>query len=159
MDASALVILDSSWLGQLLAIERQSFPRPWSRELFLDEFRKSYSVIFGLVEQSTLIAYNVSNIIGDDLHILSIAVHPSRRRLGLGRALLRKVIAEAAQRGLHQIHLEVRASNSAAISLYQDAGFCEVGRRRGYYSDNGEDALLFTLSLVSLSPLSGGSEG
>lgn len=80
--------------------------------------------------------------IADEAHITILAIHPDYRRQGLGRFLLITLLKFACQRGLKWATLEVRASNQAAISLYQQLGFQEAGRRKRYYQDNGEDALI-----------------
>lgn len=81
----------------------------------------------------------------DEAHITLLAVHPQYQRQGFGQALLYSVLKTACDRGLERATLEVRASNSAAISLYQKFGFKTAGRRRRYYKDNDEDALILWL--------------
>ena len=89
-------------------------------------------------------------LITTEIHIITIAVHPARRRLGLGEWLLHTLIEKGQTLGADIATLEVRPSNRAARSLYQKYGFQEVGRRPGYYSDTGEDALILTVpSLIS----------
>lgn len=80
--------------------------------------------------------------IADEAHITILAVHPDYRRQGLGQALLVAMLQSAWSRELKWVTLEVRASNQAAIALYQRFGFQEAGRRKRYYQDNGEDALI-----------------
>ncbi len=82
----------------------------------------------------------------DEVHIANLAVHPAFRRQGLGRALLRHALEAARRSGMTSALLEVRAGNAAALALYRAFGFEVVGRRKGYYQDNREDALLMTLS-------------
>lgn len=83
----------------------------------------------------------------DETHLLDLAVDPSARRRGYGRALLERVIADAREAGGRVVLLEVRASNSVALTLYRSAGFFESGVRSAYYSDNGEDAIEMRLEL------------
>jgi [ribosomal protein S18]-alanine N-acetyltransferase len=85
----------------------------------------------------------------DETHVLDLAVDPSARRGGVGRRLVETVIAEARSTGARMVLLEVRASNTSALSLYRAAGFVESGVRRGYYSDNDEDAVLMRLELAA----------
>ena len=85
----------------------------------------------------------------DETHLLDLAVDPSVRRRGYGRALLERVIADAQAAGGRVVLLEVRASNSVALTLYRSAGFFESGVRSAYYSDNGEDAIEMRLDLSS----------
>lgn len=84
----------------------------------------------------------------DEAHITLLAVHPRYQRQGLGQAMLLTLIAQAADRGLERATLEVRASNQSALSLYQKFGFKIAGRRRGYYEDTNEDALILWISLL-----------
>jgi ribosomal-protein-alanine N-acetyltransferase len=101
---------------------------------------------------------NQSNIIGlagfwlmvDEAHINTLAVHPTWRGLGLGEWLLLTLIEKAQALGATLATLEVRPSNQVALSLYQKYNFQEVGRRPGYYNDNGEDALILTTTPLSL---------
>lgn len=78
----------------------------------------------------------------EEAHITVLAIHPNYQRLGLGQAMLYGLLIHAQRRGLEWATLEVRASNQAALSLYQKFGFTEVGRRRRYYADTGEDGLI-----------------
>lgn len=83
-------------------------------------------------------------LIAGELHVITLAIHPHYRRLGLGAWLLLTLIEEGQKLGADIATLEVRLSNGAAIALYQKYGFQEVGRRPSYYTNNGEDALIFT---------------
>jgi ribosomal-protein-alanine acetyltransferase len=93
-----------------------------------------------------IVGFLVGEQIVDELHILNVVVEPTLRRRGLGRALLRRSLEEASAAGLDVVHLEVRASNRAALSLYEGHGFQPVGVRPRYYSD-GDDAVLMSLRL------------
>lgn len=83
----------------------------------------------------------------DEVHLLDLAVDPGARRRGVGRALVGAVLADAREKQARLVLLEVRRSNEAAIALYRSAGFSENGVRRGYYSDNGEDAVEMCVEL------------
>jgi ribosomal-protein-alanine N-acetyltransferase len=85
-------------------------------------------------------------LIGDEVHVMTLAVRPEHRRRGHARALVRAALDLAAAKGAATVHLEVRPSNEAALSLYLSLGFVQTGRRPRYYGD--EDALLLTLTLV-----------
>jgi ribosomal-protein-alanine N-acetyltransferase len=85
--------------------------------------------------------------IGDEVHVTNIAVHPDCRRRGIGRTLLGHILDDARQRSLRVVALEVRPSNREARQLYESYGFRVVGRRKGYYYDTGEDALVMELGL------------
>jgi [ribosomal protein S18]-alanine N-acetyltransferase len=85
--------------------------------------------------------------VADELHVINIATHPDERRRGVAAALMRALIDNALGSEVVRVLLEVRRSNHAAISLYRKHGFCAIGLRRAYYSDNGEDAVEMLLTL------------
>ncbi len=87
------------------------------------------------------VAFSLAWSVADELHLLDMATHPEHRRRGYSRALLSALIALAQSEHKRLLLLEVRRSNESAIALYESAGFCTTGVRRGYYSDTGEDAL------------------
>ncbi len=131
------------------AIEKASFPTPWSRWSFLSELghRNSHTLAAGpaapLPWQTW--GYLIFWVVLDEMHILNLAVHPEHRRRGIARGLLAEGLAQARTLGAELAWLEVRTSNLAAQALYKSFGFEEVGRRRRYYDDTQEDALLLTL--------------
>ena len=133
-------------LGDLDAIERierASYPTPWSRSMFASELAKSTSRSLAAVSAGELlIGYLVLSRYVDAWHVMNVAVDPAYRRLGIASAMLRRlfeVTGDVAERGYT---LEVRVSNTAAIGLYESFGFTKHGVRRGYYTDNREDALI-----------------
>jgi ribosomal-protein-alanine N-acetyltransferase len=103
--------------------------------------------------QAAVVAALVLWLVIDEAHIATLATHPEYRRRGLSEMLLRASLEDAARLGAELAHLEVRAGNGAAQKLYEKFGFEVVGRRKGYYKDNSEDALLMTLSHLSVVPL------
>lgn len=128
-------------------IERMCFPQPWSEQalcLFLGEQGVGYVAVDG---GDGVIAYAGMLLAPGEGQIASIAVRPDFRRAGRGRAVLRALIADARERGLGQLSLEVRESNSAARSLYLGEGFAEAGIRRHFYSHPREDAVVMLLAL------------
>lgn len=142
---------------ELVRIEREANPAPWSVKLFDDEFRCDYSVVLGARSGGRLIGFLVCHFVAQECHILNIAVEVASRRRGVARAILTHLItpllaavpvleAESSE-AIESITLEVRERNLAAQALYRQFGFEEVGRRKGYYADSGEDALIMTLSL------------
>lgn len=130
-------------LPQVLEIEQASFPLPWKGEFFLTELRRPYGWLRVAEKDGTIVGYLCGWFVADEGEILRVAVHPSSRRGGVGKILLDEVIETADQRGVRTLHLEVRVSNHAAITLYKFCGFHAVGSRTRYY-ENGEDALLMT---------------
>lgn len=133
----------------LWEIEKLSFPTPWTLWCFLGEFANPRSTILVAgppgPEPWEVWGYLVFWLVAAEMHILNLAVHPQRRRQGIARALLTAALAQAREQHAKMAWLEVRPSNTAALALYQSFGFQEVGRRPGYYSDNGEDALIYAL--------------
>ena len=135
-------------LDEVVAIERASFTMPWSRGAFLYEIEQNKVARCLVVrEDGRLVGYLCLWEVADELHITNIAVHPGVRRRGVGRQMLGEVLADAQRRGLRLVALEVRPSNAEARALYESFGFRVVGRRRGYYYDTGEDALVMEAAL------------
>jgi ribosomal-protein-alanine N-acetyltransferase len=130
-------------LDEVVAIERASFTMPWSRSAFLYEMEQN-QVARCLVmrEAGHVVGYVCLWEVADEMHVTNIAVHPRQRRRGIGRLLLRSVLDDGRTREIRVVVLEVRPSNVEAIALYESFGFQVVGRRRGYYYDTGEDALV-----------------
>ena len=134
--------MTESDLDEVLAIEADSFPRPWSRSHFLDELKSPHSFpLVALDQEGTLAGYICPMLLLDEGHILNVAVRNDYRGHGLGRLLVERVLRECRDRGAEFVSLEVRPSNTAAISLYRGLGFVETGLRKRYY-ENGEDAIL-----------------
>ncbi|MGQ9556373.1 MAG: ribosomal protein S18-alanine N-acetyltransferase [Desulfurispora sp.] len=137
-------------LDQVLEIERQSFPVPWSRQAFEFELtRNDFAYYLVLLAAERVIGYAGMWVVIDEGHITNVAVHPDWRGRGLGRSLLEELIRRARQKGVVRMTLEVRQSNQVARHLYRKLGFVENGRRRKYYSDNNEDAIIMWLELNS----------
>ena len=130
-------------LDGVMAIEEVSFPTPWSRGMFLEDFPRDFSdTLVAAGTDDEVLGYAVCWTIAGESHLLNIAVHPARRGKGIGRALLSECIRRAARAGASLIFLEVRAGNEAAERLYRSMGFVSRGIRKGYYTDTGEDAIL-----------------
>ena len=144
-------------LDEVVAIERMSFTLPWSRGAFLYEMEQNrVARCWVLREAEHVIGYVCLWEIGDEVHVTNIAVHPESRRRGLGRTLLSSVLDDARQRRLRVVGLEVRPSNHEALGMYDSFGFKVVGRRKGYYYDTGEDALVMELDLEAETADGGG---
>jgi ribosomal-protein-alanine N-acetyltransferase len=146
-------------LDEVLAIERVSFTMPWSRGAFLYEIEQNRVAQCHVVrEDDVIVGYLCIWEIGDEIHVTNIAIHPAHRRRGIARDLLAGLIADARGRDLRMIVLEVRPSNHHAIALYESFNFRVTGRRRGYYYDTGEDALVMEARLATASPAAGGNQ-
>ena len=128
-------------LPHVIAIERQSFPTPWSLAMFVLELSKASGICLAALDQDELVGYCVCSRYDTVWHLMNVAVNPARRREGVAAALLERLFDEADKPG-EQYTLEVRPSNAAAIALYETFGFKRAGVRKGYYHDNKEDALI-----------------
>ena len=128
-------------LPQVIAIERRSFPTPWSLAMFVLELSKPTGICLAAVDGGRVAAYLVCSRYDTVWHLMNVAVDPERRRGGIASLLLGHLFTEADKPG-EQYTLEVRPSNGGAIALYERFGFHRAGLRRGYYHDNKEDALI-----------------
>jgi [ribosomal protein S18]-alanine N-acetyltransferase len=136
--------MNPSDLDGVMAIEEVSFPTPWSREMFLEDFPRDFSdTLVAAGAEDEVLGYAVCWTLAGESHLLNIAVHPARRGRGIGRALLSECIRRAAGAGASRVFLEVRDGNEAAQRLYRSMGFEFRGIRKGYYTDTGEDAVIF----------------
>ena len=137
-------------LPQVMELERLAFPKPWTPGLFLHELKLSFSRLHlarSRNGQRRLLGYVCWWLVGDEVHILNLAVHPDARRSGTGRALVEHVLTDALSHNAASVSLEVRHDNHAAVALYRNLGFAEIGRRRNYYGQ-GEDALIMERRLA-----------
>ena len=151
-----IVKMSGEPIDEVLAIERDAFTNPWGlREFLPDESDGRWTALVALGEERLLVGYICAWILRDELHIGNIAVRADRRGLGHGARLLSRLLIIGEERGLPTAVLEVRASNLDAHRLYRHYGFREVGMRKGYYSDNGEDAIVM---MKTMALRSGGSE-
>ena len=141
-------------IDAVAALENESFTNPWSRETLVWELRNSDVTRAYLLrnDEDRVVAFCLCWVIFDELHINTVAVAPADRRQGLAITLLRQVIAEAVRAGASKATLEVRASNTAALGLYQRLGFHVAARRPGYYTKPEEDALILWCENLSSSP-------
>ena len=131
-------------LSAIEDIERDSYKTPWSRSMFAGELSKASSVCLGAFDEETgeLIGYLIVSRYVDAWHVMNIAVDPNARRAGVATALLVRLFELTSVDGRRGYTLEVRVSNTGAINLYERLGFQPRGIRRGYYTDNREDALI-----------------
>ena len=128
-------------LPQVIAIERRAFPTPWSLAMFVLELSKQSGICLAATLGERLVGYLICSRYDMVWHLMNVAVDDRLRRRGLASALMERLF-ELADGPSTQYTLEVRTSNGPAIKLYERFGFRGAGRRRGYYHDNREDALI-----------------
>ena len=127
---------------QIAALERVCFSDPWSEKSILSELENPLSCWLVAMDGERLAGYVGSQTVLGETDMMNLAVDPDFRRQGIGEALVLRLVAELKSRGAYCLTLEVRASNEAAIGLYDKLGFAAVGRRRGYYEKPREDACI-----------------
>jgi ribosomal-protein-alanine N-acetyltransferase len=133
--------LNYSDLPSVLSIERRAFPAPWSLAMFVLELSKPSGVCLAAEsDEEGLIGYLVCSRYADLWHLMNVAVDERVRRRGVATTLIDAMFEQAGREDRYT--LEVRVSNSGAIQMYEELGFRSAGRRRRYYHDNGEDALI-----------------
>ena len=135
------------YLDRILEIENLSFSVPWSLNGFLQELENPVSQLWALMSDKIVLGYFCFWAVREEMQLLDLAVHPIYRGRGHGSDLLKRMIDLALSRGLSRIWLEVRASGSSARRLYEKFGFAESGRRKNYYTDPAEDAIVMSLEL------------
>lgn len=136
-------------LTQVLAIEEAVYPFPWTLGIFQDCLRVGYCCWLMELDEA-VIGYGVVSVVIDESHILNLCIHPDWQGRGLGSKLIQMLLKVSRRHGAETAFLEVRESNLAALALYQQLGFTEIGRRRDYYplpEQRREDALVMSLAL------------
>jgi len=130
-------------LKGVMAIERQVYPRPWSPNLFLSEMTEPRNRAYLVAKvDKEVVGYGGIMCYGDEAHVTTIAVDPAQQRRKIGTRLLYELVEESIKLGARAVSLEVRWSNSGAQDLYAKFGFRPVGRRKNYYQETNEDALV-----------------
>jgi ribosomal-protein-alanine N-acetyltransferase len=143
-------------LPQVISIERRAFTTPWSLAMFVLELSKPSGVCLAATRGGRLAGYLVCSRYDTVRHVMNIAVDVRLRRRGIATELLARLFAESDRPG-EEYTLEVRPSNSAALRLYERFGFEAAGKRRGYYHDNREDAVIMWRRCPADEPAHGGS--
>ena len=147
-----ITIRRMTWLDveEVTAVEEASFAIPWTKEAFMNEMlRNEQAIYFVAVHDRRVIGFAGVWKIVDEGHITNIAVLPEYRGQGVGNQLLHALVTYARAQSLAALTLEVRVSNVGAQTLYEQFGFECAGRRKRYYQDNNEDALIYWAKLGS----------
>lgn len=134
--------MDERHTAQVAKLEACCFSSPWSEKSIVSELTNPLSLWIVAVDGDTVVGYVGSQSVLGEADMMNLAVEPAYRRKGIAEQLVNTLIAHLKSRDVHCITLEVRASNTAAIALYQKMGFEQVGCRPGYYSNPREDALI-----------------
>lgn len=143
-----LIPMDRANLPAVAALERECFERPWSEDLLAEElYHDNVSYIVAMAEDGTVLGYATLKVVLDEGCIERVAVKAQYRRMGVADALI-DAFVRFGRANLAFITLEVRASNDAALQLYMKHGFEQVGRRKNYYAEEKEDAILMTLEFA-----------
>lgn len=137
-------------IPQVVEIDKSSFTLPWTERSFRYEVTENKTARCWVVEAENreVVAMLVLWMIVDEAHIATIATHPRYRRRSYAKSMLIEALRSARAEGAVSALLEVRAHHTVAQKIYHDLGFVDVGRRAQYYRDNGEDAILMTLSPI-----------
>ena len=130
-------------LDGVMAVEQESFLTPWSRSAFEEELVKNRLARYLVaLDADSIVGYAGTWLVINEAHVTNVAVHAGRRREGIGRLLMEALMQMARDAGMESMTLEVRVSNEAAKTLYQQLGFVSAGIRKNYYSETKEDALI-----------------
>lgn len=140
--------LNTTDLSRAWEIEKRAHAFPWSETTFASNQGERY-LNYQLITEGKMVAFAITQVVLDEATLFNIAVDPAFQRRGVGRELLEHLIDELEKRGVVTLWLEVRASNAAAIALYEHLGFNEATIRRNYYptADGREDAIIMALPI------------
>lgn len=136
------VLMDKSHVLQIAELEKACFSDPWSVNSITYELTNPLSVWFVAVDGERVVGYIGSQAVMDEADIMNVAVDPDYRRQGIAQGLIDHLVDALKQKSVCCLFLEVRASNTSAINLYDKNGFLQVGRRKNYYHNPKEDALI-----------------
>ena len=139
--------MTAAHVSQVADIEKLCFNDPWSEKSVASELDNKLSHWIVCVEGDTVLGYVGTQTVMEETDMMNIAVHPDHRRKHIADKLMKALIADLKAMGSHSLTLEVRASNDPAIRLYERWGFAEAGRRKNYYRNPREDALILRKEL------------
>ncbi len=134
-------------LDQIYQVECDCFSRPWSKKSLWGDLVSPQTLCLVAKEAGVVVGFCFLSVVADEGTVLQLAVMPSFRRKGTGRALVEHAISRAKAREVSYVMLEVRVTNAPARRLYESLGFQELGVRKEYYQDNKEDALMMILRM------------
>ena len=134
-------------LDEVMEIERSAYRYPWSSGFFLQELQVACARSILAELDGKICGYVLFWLLPGSIDVHNLAIAPGLRRRGIGRMLMRQVVATASAQSATRVTLEVRQSNEPAKKLYASLGFVQTGLRKGYYSDDGEDAYTMALEL------------
>ena len=137
-----IVKMKECHVSAVAELEKICFSDPWSENSVASELKNKLALWLVAEEEGTVAGYIGSQTCGDESDVMNVAVHPDFRRRGIAEALVNSLETELNDIGSHCLTLEVRASNAPAVSLYEKLGFAEIGRRKNYYRNPREDALI-----------------
>lgn len=147
-NAPSFRLMQMADIDQICGIEQEAFTSPWTAAAFQNELANNLFARYLVMERDgEIIGYGGMWLITDEAHITNIAVRADYRGRKLGEKLLRELQETARVMGANRMTLEVRVSNYVAQRLYEKMGFVSTGVRKGYYSDNMEDALIMWAEL------------
>ena len=134
--------MNVSHVAQIAELEKICFSDPWSEKSIASELNNALALWLVANEGNQVAGYIGSQTVMDESDMMNVAVHPDFRRKGIAESLVNALVAELKAKESRCLTLEVRASNTPAITLYEKLGFSEIGRRRNYYRNPREDALI-----------------
>ena len=134
--------MNNTHIASVAQLERENFSMPWSENVLTAELRNPLALWLVAVLDDEVVGYVGAQIVPDEADMMNIAVSSTHRRKGVARGLILELLDQLKEQGVRSLSLEVRASNLAAITLYDGLGFHQVGRRPGYYKMPKEDALI-----------------
>ena len=134
--------MNPAYVAQIAELEKICFSDPWSERSIASELDNKLAFWLVATEGDTVAGYIGSQTVMDETDMMNVAVHPDFRRRGIAEALVNGLVDGLKTQGSHCLTLEVRASNAPAIALYEKLGFSEIGRRKKYYRNPREDALI-----------------
>ena len=139
---TSIEVMTAEYVPAVAALEALCFADPWSERSVSSELSNPLSLWLVAIEDNEAVGYVGSQTVMGETDMMNVAVHPDYRRRGIARALIEALVRALKERESYSLTLEVRVSNMPAIALYADMGFLEVGRRRNYYRNPKEDALI-----------------